>query len=148
MVLNSLELEMHFTKNNRKFNWGSWNKFAGSAAKLLTSLQCLWPLLHHHTTANAASVLLPAISTYSTPILRSQLKFPLLWKGGPLEEERANHASILARIIPWAEEPGGLQSMGLQRDWAEHSTVACLEHLMRIMILMQPLWVSGKQHLE
>ena len=26
----------------------------------------------------------------------------------------ATHARILASIIPWAEEPGGLQSMGLQ----------------------------------
>ena len=33
----------------------------------------------------------------------------------------ATHSSILARSIPWTEEPGGLQSMGLQRvghDWA------------------------------
>ena len=27
----------------------------------------------------------------------------------------AIHSSILAWKIPWAEEPGGLQSMGLQR---------------------------------
>ena len=27
----------------------------------------------------------------------------------------ATHFSILAREIPWTEEPGGLQSMGLQR---------------------------------
>ena len=27
----------------------------------------------------------------------------------------ATHASILAWEIPWIEEPGGLQSMGLQR---------------------------------
>ena len=27
----------------------------------------------------------------------------------------ASHSSILAWIIPWTEEPGGLQSMGLQR---------------------------------
>ena len=32
----------------------------------------------------------------------------------PLEEEVATHSSILARIIPWTEEPGGLQSMGAQ----------------------------------
>ena len=32
-----------------------------------------------------------------------------------LEEEMATHSSILAWRIPWAEEPGGLQSMGLQR---------------------------------
>ena len=33
----------------------------------------------------------------------------------PLEEEVASHFSILAQKIPWAEEPGGLQSMGQQR---------------------------------
>ena len=33
----------------------------------------------------------------------------------PLEEEMATHSSIFAREIPWTEEPGGLQSMGLQR---------------------------------
>ena len=32
-----------------------------------------------------------------------------------LEEEMATHSSILAWRIPWGEEPGGLQSMGLQR---------------------------------
>ena len=33
----------------------------------------------------------------------------------PLEEEMATHSSILASRIPWTEEPGRLQSMGLQR---------------------------------
>ena len=33
----------------------------------------------------------------------------------PLEKEMANHSSILAWKIPWTEEPGGLQSMGLPR---------------------------------
>ena len=32
----------------------------------------------------------------------------------PLEKEMATHRSILAWEIPWTEEPGGLQSMGLQ----------------------------------
>ena len=31
----------------------------------------------------------------------------------PLEEEMATHSSILAWRIPWTEEPGKLQSMGL-----------------------------------
>jgi len=31
------------------------------------------------------------------------------------EKEMATHSSILAWRIPWTEEPGGLQSMGLQR---------------------------------
>ena len=33
----------------------------------------------------------------------------------PLEKEMAPHSSILAWEIPWMEEPGGIQSMGLQR---------------------------------
>ena len=38
----------------------------------------------------------------------------LSWEG-PLEKGMATHSSILAWRIPWTEEPGGLQSMGLQR---------------------------------
>ena len=33
----------------------------------------------------------------------------------PLEKGMATLSSILAWEIPWTEEPGGLQSMGLQR---------------------------------
>ena len=33
----------------------------------------------------------------------------------PLEKELATHSSILVWKIPWAEEPGGPQSVGLQR---------------------------------
>ena len=38
----------------------------------------------------------------------------LSWED-PLEKGMATHSSILAWKIPWTEEPGGLQSMGLQR---------------------------------
>ena len=31
------------------------------------------------------------------------------------EKEMATHSSILAWEVPWTEEPGGLQSMELQR---------------------------------
>ena len=30
----------------------------------------------------------------------------------PLEEGMAAHSRVLAGVIPWTEEPGGLQSMG------------------------------------
>ena len=33
----------------------------------------------------------------------------------PLENGMTSHSSILAWRIPWTEEPGKLQSMGLQR---------------------------------
>ena len=42
-----------------------------------------------------------------------------VWSRGgedPLEEEMATHSSILAWEMPWAEEPGGLQSMGSQNS--------------------------------
>ena len=36
----------------------------------------------------------------------------------PLEEGMATHSSILARRIPWTEEPGGLQSIG-SHSWTQ-----------------------------
>ena len=39
----------------------------------------------------------------------------LVWED-TLEKEIATHSSILAWEISWTEEPGRLQSMGLQRD--------------------------------
>ena len=36
------------------------------------------------------------------------------WKD-PLEEEMATHPTILTWRIPWTEEPGGIESVGLQR---------------------------------
>ena len=38
----------------------------------------------------------------------------------PLEEEMATHSSTLALEIPWTEEPGGLQSTGLQ-SWTQQN---------------------------
>ena len=37
-------------------------------------------------------------------------------RGGPLEKEIAARSSILACKIPRTEEPGGLQSVGLQKS--------------------------------
>ena len=39
----------------------------------------------------------------------------------PLEKEIAMHFSILAWIIPWTEEPGGLESTGSQKSWTQLS---------------------------
>ena len=46
-----------------------------------------------------------------------------LGREDPLEKELATHSSILAWRIPWAERPGRLQSMGLQRVGHD-----CLSH--------------------
>ena len=39
-----------------------------------------------------------------------------LGRENSLEKEMATHSSILDGIIPWREEPGGLESMGLQKS--------------------------------
>ena len=38
-----------------------------------------------------------------------------LGREDPMKKEMAAHSSILTWEIPWTEEPGGLQSTGLQR---------------------------------
>ena len=48
------------------------------------------------------------------PTLRETRDQSLGWED-LLEKEMATHSSILAWEMPWTEEPGRLQSMGLQR---------------------------------
>ena len=48
------------------------------------------------------------------PAMQETLVRSLGWED-PLEEGVATHSSILAWRIPSTEEPGGPQSMGLQR---------------------------------
>ena len=44
-----------------------------------------------------------------------------LGQEGPLEKEVATHSSILVQEIPRTEDPGGLQSMGLQKSQTQLS---------------------------
>ena len=47
----------------------------------------------------------------------------------PLEKEMETHSCIIAWEIPWTEEPGGLQSMGLQRViYTEHADTHIYKH--------------------
>ena len=48
------------------------------------------------------------------PTMR-ETRVPSLGREDSLEKEMAPHSSTLAWKIPWREEPGRLQSMGLQR---------------------------------
>ena len=61
-----------------------------------------------------ASLMTQTINNVSA-IQETRVRF--LGQEDPLEKEKgmATHSSILAWRIPWTEEPGGLQSMGLQR---------------------------------
>ena len=57
-----------------------------------------------------------------------------------LEEEMATHSSILAWRIPWIEEPGGLQSRGLQGAKHDRATEHAREKASRYLLL-SPLLV-------
>ena len=65
------------------------------------------------------------VTVYQVTSLVAQMvkRLPTMWETWVqslgqedlLEKEMATHSSILAWKIPWMEEPGRLQSMGLQR---------------------------------
>ena len=46
-----------------------------------------------------------------------EMRFPSLGQEDPMQKEMATHFSVLAWGIPWTEEPGGLESVGLQKSW-------------------------------
>ena len=52
--------------------------------------------------------------------------FQSLGQEDPLDKGMATHSSPLAWRIPWTEEPGGLQSVGLQKgqtQLSDHTTI-------------------------
>ena len=67
---------------------------------------------------------MPSVFANRHPYLVVQMvkDLPAMWetwvrslgREDPLEKGMATHSSILARRIPWTEEPGGLQSTGSQ----------------------------------
>ena len=76
----------------------------------------LWQILLSHT--SLFSHLAQMVKRLPT---MQETRVQSLSQEDPLEKEMAPHSSILAWKIPWMEEPGRLQSMGLQRvghDWA------------------------------
>ena len=58
------------------------------------------------------------------PPASAEMQVPSLGQEDVLEKEMATYSCILAWEIPWTEEPGGLQSIGLQQesDVTEHNT--------------------------
>ena len=62
---------------------------------------------------------------YASQCSRQKIRVQFLGWEDPLEESMATHSSILAWRIPWTEEPGGLQVLGLQRGGHDWSDLAC-----------------------
>ena len=64
----------------------------------------------------------------------------------PLQKGMATHSSILAWRTPWKEDPGGLQSMGLQRVWRDWATNTFTFHFHRGCILREALLIIQGVH--
>ena len=93
------------------------------------SLQLFQLLMPHHMAqpssvfnprAKQACVPLPSLgfaggSVAKNPPAKQETQLQSLGREDPLEEEMATHSRMLAWKIQWAEKPGELQSMGLQR---------------------------------
>ena len=58
---------------------------------------------------------LPVAQMVNSLPAKQETRIQSLGQEYSLEKEMATHSSILAWRIPWMEDPGGLQSMGLQR---------------------------------
>ena len=54
----------------------------------------------------------PGYSVVKNPPAMQEMQIQSLGREDPLEKEMATHSNMLACKIPWAEGPGGLQSMG------------------------------------
>ena len=57
----------------------------------------------------------------------------------------ATHSSILPWKIPWTEEPGGLQSIGLQRVRYDRSDLAHMHALRVFATLLGRRWLEGAE---
>ena len=57
----------------------------------------------------------PGSSVVKNLPAKQETRVQSLGQEGPLEKGMATHSSILTWEIPWTEEPGRLQSIGLQR---------------------------------
>jgi len=73
-----------------------------------------WDTPHQQTGDVFMGAFLVAQLVKNLPAVQETRARSLGWED-PLEKQMATHFSILAWKISWREEPGGLQSMGLQR---------------------------------
>ena len=73
-----------------------------------------WNTPHQQTGDVFMGASLVAQLVKNLPAVQETRAQSLGWED-PLEKQMATHSSILVWKISWTEEPGGLQSMGLQR---------------------------------
>ena len=88
------------------------------------------------------SSLPPPSSMVKHPPAMKETRVQPLGPEDPLEEERATHSSILAWGIPWAEEPGRVQAMGLQSQTRGYSPWDCRVRHRWASNTESPVWTS------
>ena len=76
-------------------------------------LICVWKLVFNWSLKFFWASLVAQLVKNLPAVQGTQLRS--LGREDSLEKETATHSSILAWRIPWTEEPGGLQAMGLLR---------------------------------
>ena len=105
---------------HRVHPWPPWNALSSPLCQESTPTHPYKAHFTHHLSWGLNKIMFVKCLVYS------QLwpNMNCIWSLGqedPLEKRMATHSSIFAWRIPWREEPGGLQSMGLQRaghNWA------------------------------
>ena len=72
-----------------------------------------------------------------------EIRVQSLGREDHLEKGMETHSSILAWRIPWSEEPGRLQSMGLQwvrHDWARNTHTHTHTHITWLLSVLEVTW--------
>ena len=72
------------------------------------SILCIYRIFFIHSSVGGHLGCFPILATVNSAAVNTRIE-------DPPEKGMATHSSILAWRIPWKEEPGGLQSLGLQR---------------------------------
>ena len=74
--------------------------------------------------------------------MQEETQVASLGREDPLEEVMATRSSILAGKILWAEEPGGLQSVGSQSQTWQYTCTQCVPR--QVMLKVQTCVSSAK----
>ena len=120
------------------------------------------PLLHQQTDSLPLShlgspyyylllILFPQFELYTgkNNLPMQEIQKTLVWslaQEDPLEGEVATHSSILAEIIPWTKEPGGLLSMGSQtvgHNWSNWAWMHGSFQLLSCVWLLVTPWTAA-----
>ena len=108
-------------RRDRQQQFNSQRSFQ-TLTSTMNKIRCSYGLERASQVAQWKRICLPMQET-------QQMRVQSLGWEDTLGKEMAVHSSILAGEISWTEEPGGLQSMGLQSDTTEHACTRGLEQI-------------------